>query len=39
MVKIKNPFEKIKYCEYEKLKNDKKGFTHIIKVKKLKKKK
>ena len=38
MAKIKNPYQRIKGCEYSKIKNDKKGFTHIIKVKSVKKK-
>lgn len=37
MAKIKNPHTKIKGCEYSEIKNDKNGFTHIIKLKKIKK--
>lgn len=39
MAKIKNPHTKIKSCEYREIKNDKEGFTHIIRIKKLRKKK
>jgi len=39
MAKIKNPYQKIKDCEYLEIKNTKKGFTHIIRIKRLKKKK
>lgn len=39
MAKVKNPHAKIKGCEYSEIKNDKKGFTHIIRIKRLKKNK